>query len=146
MDRTENGSDQNVFDPSEFSLIYKNNSWLVYKNKNSYPRAYILEKNKIIPVTIISYAPNKIIMKKNEGTGTLVLSDTFYPGWEASIDGEKSQIVKVNNIFRGVVVPVGEHTITFEYKPKSFYWGVIITIISSIVVIGMFVWVRKYSK
>ena len=146
VDRMENGSDQNVFDPNEFSLIYKNNSWLVYKNKNSYPRAYILDKNKIIPATIISYSPNKVTIKKNEGEGTLVLSDAFYPGWESRIDGKESQTVKVKNIFRGVTVPEGKHTITFEYKPKSFYWGVIVTIISSIVVIGMFVWTRKYSK
>lgn len=146
FDRIENGADQKVFDPSEFSIIYESNSWRIFRNNNSYPRAYVKEKNRIISASIISYSPDKIVISKNEGSGTLVLSDTFYPGWEASINGEKSQIIKVNNIFKGVEVPEGKHTITFEYKPKSFYWGAIVTIISSIVVIGMFVWTRKYSK
>jgi hypothetical protein len=59
----------------------------------------------------------------------LVLADTYYPGWRASIDGESAKIFPVNYTFRGVIVPSGNHTVHFEYKPASFRIGVTISII-----------------
>ncbi len=146
LDRVENGADEKVFDPNKFSIIYTNNSWRVFKNNDSYPRAYFNEKGQITQASIVSYTPNKVVINKNEGSGTLVLSDTYFPGWEGSIDGEKSEILKVNNIFRGIKVPAGKHTIIFEYKPKSFYWGAIVTIISSVLTLCIFVLLKRYSK
>lgn len=146
LDRVENGADQKVFDPNQFSISYTNNNWRVFKNKNSYPRAYVIDKNQIINTNIISYTPNRVIIAKNEGEGTLVLSDTYYPGWKATIDGVEEKVLRVNNIFRAVEVPKGKHIVVFDYKPKSFTWGVIITIISSITTFIAFIWMRKYSK
>ena len=140
-------SDSNIIDLfNKFSIIYTDNSWRVFKNNNSYPRAYVADNNQITQARIVSYTPNKVVIEKNEGFGTLVLSDTYFPGWEGSIDGEKTEIVKVNSIFRGIIVPAGKHTIIFEYKPKSFYWGAIVTIISSALTVCMFALLKRYSK
>jgi uncharacterized membrane protein YfhO len=106
----------------------------------------VIDKNQIINTNIISYTPNRVIIAKNEGEGTLVLSDTYYPGWKATIDGVEEKVLRVNNIFRAVEVPKGKHIVVFDYKPKSFTWGLIITIISSITTFIAFIWMRKYSK
>jgi Bacterial membrane protein YfhO len=53
----------------------------------------------------------------------LVLSDVFYPGWQAHIDGQPAHIFQTNYIFRGVQLPPGEHTVTFSFRPMSFAIG-----------------------
>jgi len=55
------------------------------------------------------------------GTGFLVLSDEYFPGWEAFIDGHETKIYLIDGALRGVVVPPGTHGIDFQYKPTQVY-------------------------
>ncbi|MFN8062356.1 MAG: YfhO family protein [Vicinamibacterales bacterium] len=57
------------------------------------------------------------------GRRLLVLSDTFFPGWFASVDGAPVTIHRVNFAFRGVAVPAGGHTVRFTYRPRPFRVG-----------------------
>jgi hypothetical protein len=58
------------------------------------------------------------------GNNLLFLSETWYPvGWKAYIDGKETQIHRMNYMFRGVVVPAGEHTLTMSFEPTGFYLG-----------------------
>lgn len=75
-------------------------------------------------VDITRYEPQKIeIRAKTKSPKMLFLSDNYYPGWIAFLDGEKSKIYRSNFTFRAVLVPEGEHLITFAYKPLSFMFG-----------------------
>lgn len=50
----------------------------------------------------------------------LVLSEIWYPeGWSATIDGEPAVIIRANYILRALVVPAGDHEISFSYEPKG---------------------------
>jgi Bacterial membrane protein YfhO len=60
----------------------------------------------------------------------LVLSDVFYPGWQATIDGKATKIFQANYVQRGVQVPTGEHVIEFKFEPMSFRLGASITVLS----------------
>ena len=51
------------------------------------------------------------------------LSDLDYPGWEVSIDGVPGKILRVNGIFRGVVLDPGSHEIVYRFRPRSFWAG-----------------------
>ncbi|OGH24747.1 MAG: hypothetical protein A3B47_00495 [Candidatus Levybacteria bacterium RIFCSPLOWO2_01_FULL_39_24] len=63
---------------------------------------------------ITRYSANKIIIDTiNEGTGFLILTDTFYPTWRVSIDGKSAKLYIVDYNFRGAVVPSGEHSVEF---------------------------------
>lgn len=53
----------------------------------------------------------------------LVVSDTWYPGWQAEIDGERVALWRADYIFRAVRVPAGEHTVHFVYRPASLRIG-----------------------
>lgn len=67
----------------------------------------------------------------------LVLADTVYPGWEASIDHEETQILRVNAINRGVFVPPGTHTIDFTFFPNSFKLGLALAGLSILAIIAL---------
>ena len=66
-------------------------------------------------VKVINYMPNKIELEsKNKDVGFLVLTDSYYPSWTVFIDGKKEKIYRTNFNFRGIIVPEGNHLITFE--------------------------------
>jgi len=82
-----------------------------------------LLKDKVLSVgtvDFVSYKPTEVILKtKNNGDGFLILRDTFYQDWHAYVDGKETRILQSDWIFRGVIVPKGEHTITFKYLPEK---------------------------
>ena len=124
------------------SKFFNGESVLLEKN----PNIKIL-KGKEGTAEITLNTPGRIVVETTSSSNSLlVLLDTYYPGWSAKVDGINEEILKANYAFRAVSVPSGKHTVIFEYKPQSFYWGVIVTIISSIATIFMFIWIRKYLK
>lgn len=62
--------------------------------------------------------------------GWLVLDDTYYPGWHATVDGRPVKIHAANVAFRAVPVPAGRHTIDFDYSPASVRWGLILSLLA----------------
>ncbi len=63
----------------------------------------------------------------------MVVSEVYYPaGWNAYIDGKATEIYPVNGILRGIVVPEGNHEIVMEFKPKSYYTGLRLSLIGLI--------------
>ena len=63
---------------------------------------------------ILDYSSSRIRIQVNASADRLlVLSDSYYPSWRATIDGEDTKIYKTNYAFRGVVVPEGDHTVEF---------------------------------
>jgi hypothetical protein len=67
----------------------------------------------------------------------LFLSEAWYPeGWKAFVDGVETPILRLNYLFRGVVVPPGEHTVTMRFEPRSFLLGQQLSLWSNIVVLA----------
>jgi hypothetical protein len=94
------------------------------------------------------YEPENIIIRtSSDGNGMLVLSDTFYPGWTADIDGSKTPIYRANFSFRAIYLPKGSHTVSFRYKPASVTAAEYITELSIIIMVSWIVFNnRKYNK
>ena len=67
----------------------------------------------------------------------MITSDTWYPGWQATIDDAPVPIFRANYVFRGVSVPAGAHVVKFEFRPKFFYFGVALSVLSVLVLSGM---------
>jgi hypothetical protein len=57
--------------------------------------------------------------------GILVVSEQFLPGWEARVDETPSDIVKVNAVLMGLVVPKGDHHVSLRFLPRSVTIGLI---------------------
>lgn len=78
---------------------------------------------------ITSYRPSRVEVRTSaSGQQFLVLSDVYYPGWRAYVDGTPADIIVTNGIFRGVSVPAGQHTVEFRFEPARFRIGVILSL------------------
>jgi uncharacterized membrane protein YfhO len=71
---------------------------------------------------------------QSDGACPLVVTDAYYPGWKALIDGKETKIYIANYLFRAVQVPEGKHTVTFIYRPESFFYGAAISFLSFCIV------------
>lgn len=75
-------------------------------------------------VSFLEETPQALSLKVNlDQAGYLVLLDTYYPGWLATLDGQPTPIYRANYLGRAVFVPAGEHIIQFRYRPFSFRLG-----------------------
>ncbi|MBM2841906.1 MAG: hypothetical protein HW412_2434, partial [Bacteroidetes bacterium] len=69
--------------------------------------------------------------------GLLVLSDTYYPGWKAFVDGAEREVLQANICQRAVEVPSGEHEVRFVFDSTPVKTGFGITIVSLLVAGGL---------
>jgi hypothetical protein len=67
----------------------------------------------------------------------LVLTETFYPGWEARIDGAPAEILRANHLVQAVLVPPGRHTVRLEYHPRWLWPGLLVSLASILGVLGV---------
>jgi uncharacterized membrane protein YfhO len=59
-----------------------------------------------------------------------VLTDLHYPGWKATVDGERADMHRVNYLLRGTTLPAGRHRVEFRYEPASFRVGWIVSVLA----------------
>jgi hypothetical protein len=75
------------------------------------------------------HGPNNITIRANMTCrGMVILSDSWYPGWEATVDGRSTQIEKADWALRGVMLGAGDHTIEMRYRPGSVFLGAALTL------------------
>jgi hypothetical protein len=85
-------------------------------------------------VSLAAYRSTEIELEAQmETAGLVVLTDTYYPGWEAEVDGAPTPIVRANYVARAVFVGPGTHQVVFRYRPDSYRNGWWISIVSLIV-------------
>lgn len=69
-------------------------------------------------VKIKDYQENQVVIDvKTDKSGILVLTDAYYPGWQAMVDGQAAKIYRADYDFRAIIVPEGEHLVEFTYRP-----------------------------
>jgi len=77
-------------------------------------------------------APNEVTIRASlEAPGYLVLADTWYPGWHATVDGEPHRVLRANHAFRAVRLSQGTHVLEMRYRPRSVavgYWTSLVTL------------------
>ncbi len=75
-------------------------------------------------VDIIYYEPGHITLRTDNDTeGFLLLTEAFYPGWQASVDGEPVPVYQADGYFQGVFVPTGTHQVRFVFVPTGLGYG-----------------------
>jgi hypothetical protein len=72
-------------------------------------------------------------------SGLLVLTDTWYPGWSATVDGAATPILRADYGFRAVYLTAGMHRVVFRYAPGSLRLGLAISFVAALVLIALLV-------
>jgi uncharacterized membrane protein YfhO len=79
-------------------------------------------------VTIVHYEANQVTLQvNNDNYGLMVLSDTWFPGWIARVNGNDSPVLRVNHTLRAVALKPGISHVEFIYRPHSFLAGLILS-------------------
>lgn len=79
-------------------------------------------KDSLSTIRLVSYEPNRLIYNTSSPKdGVVVFSEIYYPGWQATIDGQPADIARANYILRAMNVPGGEHTIEMWFDPRSIH-------------------------
>jgi uncharacterized membrane protein YfhO len=118
----------------------------VYRNDQVLPRAWVAAQDvdvqnvaTIMPgsaIESLTDSGNTVTIRASlPQAGWLILSDTFYPGWQAAVDGLPTEIQVANTAFRAVQVPPGAHTIEFRYEPRSVSIGLLVSLVCLVIII-----------
>jgi len=104
------------------------------------------DSNAVIKLT--DYTPKYLKYEsESSANGLAVFSEIYYPGWEATVDGKETSILRADYILRALEIPAGKHAIEFTFKPKAYIVGNKITSASSwlvlIVLLGSIYWTLR---
>lgn len=130
------------------TFVAEINGTYIYRNEHVLPRAWLLDSSvqaggewagQLIAladrsaqavaagaytVNVTRYEPDRIEVKaKSPDNAVLLLSEIWYPGWRAVVDGEARPVEQVAGILRGVSLTEGAHQVVLVYDPTSVGWG-----------------------
>lgn len=94
---------------------------ITFNNEERYSKGEVLQAD-------YSNEQSPKFMVKTDGKAMFILADSFYPGWQVTVNEEEAEILKVNGFQRGVILPEqGEYKIIFTFKPLIFYIGILVS-------------------
>ena len=90
------------------------------------------------PATVVDNNVNQVTIHATaRRAGFVVLDDSAYPGWQATVDGHSVAWHPANENFRAVAVGPGRHTIVFRYRPSSVTVGAIISVLCTLALVAL---------
>jgi len=149
--------------PSQFLVScvrYPNNLWAEMNDLDAKSWALVEDSVQIVPlcgqddppsdqgglgwITVDSSTPLTVQLTVRANQPVMwVQTDTHYPGWLASLNGDPVELLRVNGAFRGVEIPTGEHTLRLRYRPAEICKAIIIAPFS---LLGLLVWGWRRHK
>jgi hypothetical protein len=148
-----------IASPRELNLpiVTRTSDVVIYRNDQVLPRARIAPAESDL-TSVSEIAPGSMVESLTDSgnavtirassphDGWLILSDTFYPGWRAMIDGMPVEIQIANGAFRAVRFPAGDHTIEFRYEPCSVPLGLIVSLASLVIIVAGLIVLRLRDR
>ncbi|MBE2316392.1 YfhO family protein [Solirubrobacter sp. CPCC 204708] len=144
--------------------VYAGPDAVVYANPRATPRTYVAGSERVVEdqlTAVLESGPEAVVSEPLglDGSGTaritrddpehvavrsdtrgramVVLADTYFPGWKATVDGADAPIIRTQHLLRGVVVPAGTHTVEFRYAPLSWRIGWIVSLLTALALVGV---------
>jgi hypothetical protein len=89
-------------------------------------------------VTVTQDAPGQVAFAtSSSGAGVLVVSESYFPGWQARLDGQPAPLLPADGALMGVWVPPGAHQVSLVFQPTVLTLGASLTFVSLVVVLGL---------
>ena len=104
----------------------------VYRNRTTLPHAFLITRSPLaVHPARVSFDTSHVRVSVNAPQeGVVAVLQQRAPGWEASIDGVPAREFAVDTLFRGVQVTRGYHEIVWKYRPRTFFFGAMVTAIT----------------
>lgn len=99
-------------------------------------------------VAVVKDEPENIVLVAGlPADGLVVVSENFYPGWRATVDGQPAEILRADLTLRAIAVPAGQHQVEMWYEPFSFKLGAGISALALLGCVGgiLFLQIAKNS-
>jgi hypothetical protein len=137
--------------------IAQGDNWHLYDSPGALPRAFVLPDSCGPPEAVSleallggeSPSRSAIVARQPEwradmksysqhhvevaavlpGAGYLVVTDAWYPGWRAEVDGEAAEVKRAYGLFRSVRLEAGQHLVRLRYVPRSLQIGALLTLL-----------------
>ena len=159
--------------PGQQDVFTAKSGMKVFRNPTAMPRAWTVHSARQVEKPEIVNEPRKealftrkppqletcdgedrlewVARKPSSGTLTVetgcralvIVADTYFPGWKATVDGKPAEILEVDGALRGIVVEKGAHRISMRYRPTSVTAGAVITGIGFLVTLALLVLTRR---
>jgi hypothetical protein len=82
-------------------------------------------------------AERLVLRTSSAQAAVLVVRDTYFPGWSATIDGQPAPVLRADYLFRAVAVPAGAHTVELRYESRALGAGAIVSLLSVLLTLGL---------
>lgn len=87
-------------------------------------------------VQVLAYQPEQVdLAVEMAAAGALVLTDTWYPGWQATVDGKPAALLRANYLFRALLLPAGQHRVRLLYRPLALTRGAAVGLAAAVILI-----------
>jgi hypothetical protein len=84
-------------------------------------------------VRVVERAPERWTLETSASAERLLLvTQAFFPGWEASVDGQTAPLVRADYLFQGIYVPAGAHRVELRYRPHSLTIGLLVSLAAAL--------------
>jgi uncharacterized membrane protein YfhO len=91
--------------------------------------------------SITSWGVNDVwVDTSSEAPGVLLMAQTWYPGWQARVDGGDWQpVLRADAAFQAVPVPAGQHTVELRFRSPRQTWGIVIALLTLVIVVVLMI-------
>lgn len=135
-------SDDKDFEKKFFSPLFDPKSVIAISEKDKNALQTAPSTKSTIDIRI--YQPTKIIIATNTDIKrALFISDTYTPGWKATVNGIQTPIVRADYAFRAISVPEGKNEIVFTYEPLSLKAGFALTLFGILTLLIFLIYLNK---
>ncbi|HLY25003.1 MAG TPA: YfhO family protein, partial [Aggregatilineales bacterium] len=87
-------------------------------------------------VIVASFKPESITVQTHSSAPALLaLSQLDYPGWQATVDGQPTAILRADTALMAIATPAGDHTVQLDFRPVTYLMGSLISVLTLIVVV-----------
>lgn len=105
-------------------------------------------KDTLSSIRLVSYEPNRLVYETSTAKdGVAVFSEIYYPGWQATVDGNPADIARADYVLRAMHLPAGEHRVEMWFDPQSLHVTETIAYLSLLLLFAAgLVWIGLWWK
>lgn len=96
----------------------------------------------VVAGRILELGLNRVVAEIDApADGVVVIHESYYPGWEARVDGQPARLFPANVLFRGLLVGPGKHRIELRYRAPAY--TILAAVSFAALIAALLLWIRQ---